>query len=154
MCAEDAERGFTPAPGTVAQLRLPGGPGLRVDVGFLHTLRDAIDFARRLGVGVCMEINACWAERGLADTIADGVDTIGIVQLSDFAVGTMSTPNRLVPGDGDIPMARMTSALRRLVSPNWLRMAPLSAAARAGARLRTSVTTASRSRVRPPPIAR
>lgn len=85
--------------------------GLRVDVGFLHTLRDAIDFARRLGVGVCMEINACWAERGLADTIADGVDTIGIVQLSDFAVGTMSTPNRLVPGDGDIPMARIVGQL-------------------------------------------
>ena len=30
-------------------------------------LRDAIDLARRLDVGVCMEINACWAERGLAD---------------------------------------------------------------------------------------
>src|SRR5512140_927936 len=33
LCAEDAEAGFTPAPGTVAQLRLPGGPGLRVDAG-------------------------------------------------------------------------------------------------------------------------
>ena len=33
LCAEDAEAGFAPAPGTVARLRLPGGPGLRVDVG-------------------------------------------------------------------------------------------------------------------------
>jgi len=81
--------------------------GLRVDVGFLHTLRDAIDLARRLDVGVCMEINACWAERGLADTIDNGIDAITIVQLSDFAVGTMNTPNRLVPGDGDIPMERI-----------------------------------------------
>ena len=38
---------------------------LRVDVGFVHTLRDAVDLARRLGTGVCMEVNVCWAERGL-----------------------------------------------------------------------------------------
>ena len=81
--------------------------GLRVDIGFLHTLRDAIFFTRRMGTGVCMEVNACWAERGLADTIRDGIDTITIVQLSDFAIGTNNTPNRLVPGDGDIPIERI-----------------------------------------------
>jgi sugar phosphate isomerase/epimerase len=86
---------------------------LRVDVGFVHTLRDAIDLARRLGAGVCMEINACWAERNLTDTLTTGVDTIRIVQVSDFAVGTLSTPNRLVPGDGDIPLARILGELER-----------------------------------------
>jgi sugar phosphate isomerase/epimerase len=85
---------------------------LRVDVGFVHTLHDAIDLARRLDVGVCMEINACWAERGLATTITDGIDRIRLVQVSDFAVGTLSTPNRLVPGDGDIPLARILSQVR------------------------------------------
>ncbi len=80
---------------------------LRVDVGFVHTLRDAVDLARRLGTGVCMEINACWAERDLATTIRTGVDTLRLVQVSDFAVGTLSTPNRLVPGDGDIPLVRI-----------------------------------------------
>jgi len=80
---------------------------LRVDVGFLHNLHDAIDLARRLDVGVCVETNACWAERGLADTLRDGVDTFRLVQVSDFAVGTLSTPNRLVPGDGDIPFERV-----------------------------------------------
>ena len=54
-----------------------------------------------------MEINACWAERGLSRTIVEGIDRIGIVQVSDFAVGTLSTPNRLVPGDGDIPLRRI-----------------------------------------------
>lgn len=43
---------------------------LRVDVGFVHSLHDVVDLARRLGTGVCMEVNACWAERGLAETIA------------------------------------------------------------------------------------
>ncbi len=80
---------------------------LRVDIGFVHTLRDVIDLARRLDTGVCMEINACWAERGLADTIAAGADTFRLVQVSDFAVGTLSTPDRLVPGDGDIHLERI-----------------------------------------------
>jgi sugar phosphate isomerase/epimerase len=80
---------------------------LRVDVSFVHTLRDVLDLARRLDTDVCMELNACWAERSLADTIAAGVDRLRLVQVSDFAVGTLSTPNRLVPGDGDIPLERI-----------------------------------------------
>jgi sugar phosphate isomerase/epimerase len=80
---------------------------LRVDVGFVHSLHDVVDLARRLGTGVCMEVNACWAERGLAETIAAATDVIGLVQVSDFAVGTLATPDRLVPGDGDIPLARI-----------------------------------------------
>jgi sugar phosphate isomerase/epimerase len=80
---------------------------LRVDVGFVHSLRDVVDLARRLDVGVCMEVNACWAERGLRDTFVDALDRIRLVQVSDFAVGTLSTPNRLVPGDGDIPLTRI-----------------------------------------------
>jgi sugar phosphate isomerase/epimerase len=80
---------------------------LRVDVGFVHTLRDACDLARRLGVAVCMEVNACWAERGLATTVAGAVGQLALVQVSDFRVGTHCTPDRLVPGDGDIPLARV-----------------------------------------------
>ena len=33
------------------------------------------------------------------------------LQVSDFAVGTLSTPNRLVPGDGDIPLRRIVDQL-------------------------------------------
>lgn len=84
---------------------------LRVDVGFVHTLRDVLDLARRLDTGVCMEVNACWAERGLLAAIAEGVDRLALVQLSDFRVGTLCTPDRLVPGDGDIPLARIVGAL-------------------------------------------
>ena len=58
-----------------------------------------------------MEINACWAERDLASTVRSGVDTLRLVQVSDFAVGTLSTPNRLVPGDGDIPLDRILRAV-------------------------------------------
>jgi sugar phosphate isomerase/epimerase len=84
---------------------------LRVDVGFVHTLRDAIDLARVLDTNVCMEVNACWAERNLASTIRDGIDRIRLVQVSDFRVGTVTSSQRLVPGDGDIPLARILSEL-------------------------------------------
>ena len=80
-------------------------------MGFVHTLRDAIDLARRLDTGVCMELNACWAERGLAATIRDGVDRIRLVQVSDFQVGTVASSQRLVPGDGDIPIGRILGEL-------------------------------------------
>jgi sugar phosphate isomerase/epimerase len=84
---------------------------LRADVGFVHTLHDAIDLARALDIGVCMEVNACWGERALGDTIAAGVDRIRLVQLSDYIVGTLATPDRAVPGDGDIPFDRIIGAL-------------------------------------------
>ena len=80
---------------------------LRVDVGFVHSLHDVVDLSRRMGTGVCMEINACWAERGLAETIVDAMDVIRLVQVSDYAIGTLGTPDRLVPGDGDIPLTRI-----------------------------------------------
>ena len=102
---------LTNVPRDRARLCLEHTNSLRVDVSFVHTLRDAIDLARRLGIDVCMEINACWAERDLARTISTGVDRIGVVQVSDFAVGTLTTPNRLVPGDGDVPVRRIIGQL-------------------------------------------
>jgi sugar phosphate isomerase/epimerase len=109
--ADALEAALGPVIADAAARRIPFGlehtNSLRVDVGFVHSLADVVDLARRLGIGVCVETNACWSERGLADTIAAGVDTFRIVQVSDFAIGTLSTPNRLVPGDGDIPLARV-----------------------------------------------
>jgi sugar phosphate isomerase/epimerase len=84
---------------------------LRTDVGFVHTLRDAIELAWRVGTGVCLEVNACWAERHLAGTIAAGIDAIALVQLSDYLIGTHTTPERVVPGDGHIPLARIVRDL-------------------------------------------
>jgi sugar phosphate isomerase/epimerase len=81
--------------------------GLRFDLGFLHNLRDTIDVARRLDIGVCMEVNNIWGERGLGETIARGVGQIRTVQVNDFVVGTLATPDRAVPGDGDIPLERI-----------------------------------------------
>lgn len=84
---------------------------LRTDVGFVHTLRDAMELGWRVGMGACLEVNACWAERNLVGTITAGIEVIRLVQVSDYAIGTTSTPDRLVPGDGDLPLARILGFL-------------------------------------------
>jgi sugar phosphate isomerase/epimerase len=63
-----------------------------------------------------MECNACWAERGLATTIEVGADLLRLVQVSDFVIGTLCTPQRAVPGDGDIPLERI---LRQVVAAGY-----------------------------------
>jgi sugar phosphate isomerase/epimerase len=96
VAAESKRRGLP--------LALEHTNSLRSDVGFLHTLRDTTDLARELGVGVCMEVNACWGERALASTLERGADLLRLVQISDYVIGTLRTPDRAVPGDGDIPL--------------------------------------------------
>jgi sugar phosphate isomerase/epimerase len=86
------------------------GP-LRLDLSFVTSLRDGIDLARHLGVLACVEVNSCFAERGLAATLLEGRDVLGHVQLSDFVIGSLCTPDRAVPGDGDIALARVVAAV-------------------------------------------
>jgi len=83
----------------------------RTDVSFVHTLRDALDLAERMDIGVCVETNACWAERDIDTTLATGIPHIALVQVSDHAIGTLRSADRLVPGDGDIPLGRLVGAL-------------------------------------------
>jgi sugar phosphate isomerase/epimerase len=40
-----------------------------------------------------------------------GVDLLRLVQVSDYVIGTLRTPDRAVPGDGDIPLARIIGQL-------------------------------------------
>ncbi|HEU4426897.1 MAG TPA: biotin carboxylase N-terminal domain-containing protein, partial [Pilimelia sp.] len=44
LCAEDPENGFAPAPGRLARLNLPAGPGIRVDTGVREGDRIPPDF--------------------------------------------------------------------------------------------------------------
>lgn len=88
----------------------PTGP-LRLDLSFVTTVRDGVDLADRLGVGVCVEVNSCFAERGLLDTIHDAGGVVEHVQVSDFVIGSLCTPDRAVPGDGDIPLGRILEGL-------------------------------------------
>jgi sugar phosphate isomerase/epimerase len=84
---------------------------VRVEIGFVHSLRDSVELAGRFGLGVIMEANYCFNERGLADTLRAAGDRISRVQVSDLVPPSTVIPDRAVPGDGVVPLA----ALARLV---------------------------------------
>jgi sugar phosphate isomerase/epimerase len=84
---------------------------LRVDLSFVHRLRDAIAAAEHLDVGVCVELSSCWSERDVETLLAH--PRVAHVQLSDVALPSQCTPDRAVPGDGDVPLGRLLGALER-----------------------------------------
>lgn len=106
--ALDPVRAAADAVGVVVTIEHTGP--LRLDLSFVTTFRDGVDLARMLGVGVCMEVNSCFAERSLAATIGAASDVLRHVQVSDFVIGSLCTPDRAVPGDGDVPLGRIIGA--------------------------------------------
>lgn len=80
---------------------------VRCDLSFTHSARDAMTLARMAGIGICLDLYCCWQEGGLEQTVAEGLELVHLLQVSDFVVGTNSFPNRWVPGDGDLPMGRL-----------------------------------------------
>jgi acetyl/propionyl-CoA carboxylase alpha subunit/acetyl-CoA carboxylase carboxyltransferase component len=70
--AEDPDRDFAPAPGRVALLRLPAGPGVRVDIGVAEGDVVPADFdsmiAKVIAYGPTREVALSRLERALADT--------------------------------------------------------------------------------------
>ncbi len=83
---------------------------LRVDLGYIHTLHDALDLADQVDspwFTVCFEINNAWIERRLYANIRERARRIGLVQINDFKRGTQCTPSRVPLGDGLIPIERI-----------------------------------------------
>jgi len=80
---------------------------LRADVSIVFSLRDTVRLARESGLGIVVELQACWLEPEFAATVRDHIDLVRLVQVSDFVIGTLDTPNRAVPGDGDLPLERL-----------------------------------------------
>jgi sugar phosphate isomerase/epimerase len=95
---------------------------LRMDLCFLHSFDEALDFIAPLGsphVGVVLELNNAWIERGLAGNIRRRTADIALVQVSDFAIGTQRTSERVMIGDGGIPLRRWCSALAAAGYDGW-----------------------------------
>jgi sugar phosphate isomerase/epimerase len=80
---------------------------LRADVSIVFSLRDTVRLALEADLGVVVELQACWLEPDFAATVRDHIDRVRLVQVSDFVIGTLDTPNRAVPGDGDLPLERL-----------------------------------------------
>jgi sugar phosphate isomerase/epimerase len=80
---------------------------LRLDVNLCHGLRDTVALARLAGLAVCADFFGMLGEAQLRETIASAADILRLVQVSDFVVGTLSTPGRAVPGDGDVDVGQL-----------------------------------------------
>ncbi|OLT25547.1 acetyl-/propionyl-CoA carboxylase subunit alpha [Nocardiopsis sp. CNR-923] len=78
--AEDAGRGFMPAPGTITDLSLPGGPGVRVDTGCEagFTVPQAFDsmVAKLIVTGRTRQEALARSRRALAEFTVGGMPTV------------------------------------------------------------------------------
>src|SRR5438105_5797739 len=80
---------------------------IRVEVGFVHSLRDTVELGERFDLGVVVETNYCFGERGLVDTFARGAGRFATIQVSDLVPPSTVVPDRAVIGDGVIPIRRL-----------------------------------------------
>jgi sugar phosphate isomerase/epimerase len=89
------------------RLLVENASALNVDIHSAHTLPDAIRMAEIAGIGVCIELHACWVEGNLRENFRRAMPLTGLVQVSDYVLGDRTTPCRAVPGDGVIPLERL-----------------------------------------------
>lgn len=89
------------------QLLVENANSLNADLHIAHTLADAATLAEIAGVGICLELHACWMEAGLKPLFRRIMPLVGLVQVSDYVLGDRCTPCRAVIGDGAIPLERL-----------------------------------------------
>lgn len=88
-------------------LMIENASPFNIDIHIAHTLADTILLAEMAGIGICVDLQACWGEAGLAQLFKRAMPIIKLVQVSDYIMGDRSAPCRAVPGDGAIPLERL-----------------------------------------------
>jgi sugar phosphate isomerase/epimerase len=96
-----------PAQAAGIPLMIENASPLYAHTHLAHTLRDTVTLAEIAGLGVCIDLFACWAEAGLKESIDRAMPRCSIVQVCDYVYGDRSLPARAVPGDGAIPVKRI-----------------------------------------------
>lgn len=95
-------------------LLVENASALNVDIHIAHTLPDTVRLARIAGIGVCIDLHACWMEAALEENLARAMPLAGLVQVSDYVPGDRTAPCRAVPGDGAIPLERIIGEVLEL----------------------------------------
>ena len=93
------------------RLLVENASALNADIHIAHTLPDTLLLAETAGIGLCLELHACWMEARIDETIRRAMPLTGLVQVSDYVLGDRSTPCRAVPGDGVIPLDRLMATV-------------------------------------------
>lgn len=95
------------ASGAGVRLMIENAPPVYADLHIAHTLRDTLTLAELADIGVCVDLIGCWTEAGLQPLLERAAKRCSLVQVSDYVCGDRSLPCRAVPGDGDMPLARL-----------------------------------------------
>jgi acetyl-CoA/propionyl-CoA/long-chain acyl-CoA carboxylase, biotin carboxylase, biotin carboxyl carrier protein len=112
--AEDPGRGFLPAPGTITGWRLPSGPGVRVDAGYLAGMTVPQEFdsllAKLIVTGADRREALERSRRALAEFGVDGMPTVlpfhrAVVRDEAFTAEPFRVHTRWIETEfgGDIP---------------------------------------------------
>ncbi|MFI5427260.1 sugar phosphate isomerase/epimerase family protein [Aeromicrobium sp. UC242_57] len=86
---------------------------LRQELNFVYNLRDLKTVSDSTGIGICADMFHCWREARLDQIITEIAPATRMVQLSDWTPGITSMPDRVVPGDGQVPFARILDQFER-----------------------------------------
>ena len=86
---------------------------LYADASIAHRLADTVALARGAGIGVGVDVFACWVDADIDAAIAAAGDRIALVQVSDYMFGDRALPCRAVPGDGAVPLDRLIPLIER-----------------------------------------
>jgi sugar phosphate isomerase/epimerase len=78
-------------------------------VGFVHSLRDGLALADQLDLWLMPDTAHVWWEPDLADQLVAGAPRFAVFQVADLAFGG-PVLERLVPGDGEIPLGPILTA--------------------------------------------
>ncbi|MGE0878917.1 MAG: sugar phosphate isomerase/epimerase family protein [Acidimicrobiia bacterium] len=103
----------TIAYGAERGVRVALEPSQRIEVSFVHSLRDALVVADRTGIGIVADIGNSWMERDVEAALTEIGEHMALIQVADVQVGTMEQPGlggKGVPGDGDLPVERWLGA--------------------------------------------
>jgi sugar phosphate isomerase/epimerase len=84
---------------------------LYADVSIAHRLTDTVALAKSAGIGVGIDLFACWSDADVDVAIAEADGHTTLVQVSDYILGDRGLPCRAVPGDGVIPLDRLISSI-------------------------------------------
>src|SRR4051794_24615074 len=149
LCAEDPERDFRAAPGTLTRLRLPAGPGIRVDAGVREGDRISAELDTLLATVVAWGADRDQAlgrlRRALAQTtvVVDGGTTnrtllIALLDRPELRAGTVDHRwlERLVADRDHVPepdrVALLTAAVEAYEADHASSQAAFHAAAARG----------------------
>lgn len=92
-------------------LMIENASPFNIDIHIAHTLADTILLAEMAGIDVCIDLQPCWGEAGLAQLFRRAMPITKLVQVSDYVLGDRVAPCRAVPGDGAVPLQRLISDL-------------------------------------------